>query len=160
MATNNGKKKNGGGKKGTGKSAKKKAGTGAKASENVGAQPLTAENGGRQDVAAEARHEAQAEANSADQVVGQSDGRQSTTNASTTPVAEQNRPDQSVPVADSMSQKSDDQSGQSYEDGVIRGLQEAILARMEKNGPVTDQMRRDVEANVYHDSLINWIKSF
>ncbi|MBQ7679104.1 MAG: alpha-amylase [Butyrivibrio sp.] len=120
------------GKKGAGKSAKKKAGTGAKASENVGAQPLTAENGGRQ----------------------------STTNASTTPVAEQNRPDQSVPVANSMSQKSDDQSGHSYEDGVIRGLQEAILARMEKNGPVTDQMRRDVEANVYHDSLINWIKSF
>ena len=48
----------------------------------------------------------------------------------------------------------------SFEDGVIKGLQEAILARMEKNGPVTDQMRRDVENNVYHDSLINWIKSF
>ncbi len=48
----------------------------------------------------------------------------------------------------------------SYEDGVIKGLQEAVLARMEKNGPITDQMRRDVEANVYHDSLINWIKSF
>ncbi len=48
----------------------------------------------------------------------------------------------------------------SFDDGVIRGLQEAVLARMEKNGPVTDQMRRDVEANVYHDSLINWIKSF
>ncbi|MBO6214585.1 MAG: alpha-amylase, partial [Lachnospiraceae bacterium] len=47
-----------------------------------------------------------------------------------------------------------------YEEGIIRGLQEAILARMEKNGPVTDQMRRDVENNVYHDSLINWIKSF
>ncbi len=31
---------------------------------------------------------------------------------------------------------------------------------MEKNGPVTDQMRRDVENNVYHDSLITWIKSF
>lgn len=47
-----------------------------------------------------------------------------------------------------------------YEDGVIKGLQEAVLARMEKNGPITDQMRRDVENNVYHDSLINWIKSF
>ena len=44
--------------------------------------------------------------------------------------------------------------------GKIAGLQEAILAIMEKNGPVTDQMRRDVEANVYHDSLIAWIKSF
>lgn len=51
-------------------------------------------------------------------------------------------------------------SSLSYEDGVIRGLQEAVLARMEKNGPITDQMRRDVENNVYHDSLINWIKSF
>ena len=39
-------------------------------------------------------------------------------------------------------------------------VQEAILAIMEKNGPVTDQMRRDVAANVYHDSLITWIKSF
>ncbi|MCR5357545.1 MAG: alpha-amylase [Lachnospiraceae bacterium] len=48
----------------------------------------------------------------------------------------------------------------SYEDGIIKGLQEAVLARMEKNGPITDQMRRDVENNVYHDSLINWIKSF
>lgn len=47
-----------------------------------------------------------------------------------------------------------------FEAGKIAGLQEAILAIMEKNGPVTDQMRRDVEANVYHDSLINWIKSF
>lgn len=47
-----------------------------------------------------------------------------------------------------------------YEEGKIAGLQEAILAIMEKNGPVTDQMRRDVEANVYHDSLIAWVKSF
>lgn len=53
-----------------------------------------------------------------------------------------------------------DQPGRSFEDGVIKGLQEAVLARMEKNGPITDQMRRDVEDNVYHDSLINWIKSF
>ncbi len=47
-----------------------------------------------------------------------------------------------------------------FEKGKIAGLQEAILAIMEKNGPVTDQMRRDVEANVYHDSLIAWVKSF
>ncbi len=49
---------------------------------------------------------------------------------------------------------------QDFENGRIAGLQEAILAIMEKNGNVTDQMRRDVEANVYHDSLIAWIKSF
>ena len=47
-----------------------------------------------------------------------------------------------------------------YEDGVIAGLHEAIIARMEKNGFVTDQMRRDVYNNTHHDSLINWIKSF
>lgn len=48
----------------------------------------------------------------------------------------------------------------SFERGKIAGLQEAILAIMEKNGPVTDQMRKDVMDNVYHDSLINWVKSF
>lgn len=45
-------------------------------------------------------------------------------------------------------------------EGKIAGLQEAILAIMEKNGYVTDQMRKDVLDNVYHDSLINWVKSF
>lgn len=47
-----------------------------------------------------------------------------------------------------------------FEKGKIAGLQEAILAIMSKNGPVTDQMRNDVMNNVHHDSLINWIKSF
>lgn len=49
---------------------------------------------------------------------------------------------------------------EAFEKGKIAGLQEAILAIMEKNGPVTDQMRRDVMNNVYHDSLITWVKSF
>ena len=47
-----------------------------------------------------------------------------------------------------------------FERGKIAGLQEAILAIMEKNGNVTDRMRQDVYDNVYHDSLINWVKSF
>ena len=47
-----------------------------------------------------------------------------------------------------------------FERGRIAGLQEAIIAIMEKYGPVTDQMRKDVTDNVYHDSLITWIKSF
>lgn len=47
-----------------------------------------------------------------------------------------------------------------YQRGIIAGLQEAIIARMEKNGCVTDQMRQDVYNNNHHDSLINWIKSF
>ena len=53
-----------------------------------------------------------------------------------------------------------DKEKEAFEKGKIAGLQEAILATMEKNGPLTDQMRRDVANNVYHDSLINWIKSF
>jgi hypothetical protein len=49
---------------------------------------------------------------------------------------------------------------EAFEKGKIAGLQEAIIAIMEKNGCVTDQMKRDVYDNVYHDSLITWIKSF
>ncbi len=49
---------------------------------------------------------------------------------------------------------------EAFEKGRIAGLQEAILAIMSKNGPVTDQMRRDVTDNVYPDSLLNWVKSF
>ena len=47
-----------------------------------------------------------------------------------------------------------------YEEMTVEELQAAIIARMEKNGPVTDRMRRDVFENVYHNSLVNWIKSF
>ena len=61
-----------------------------------------------------------------------------------------------APAAEQPSQADAD----SFEKGRIAGLQEAILAIMEKNGPVTDQMRRDVINNTHHDSLINWVKSF
>ena len=53
-----------------------------------------------------------------------------------------------------------DADTEDFKKGRIAGLQEAILAIMEKNGPVTDQMRRDVMENTHHDSLIRWIKSF
>ncbi len=56
-------------------------------------------------------------------------------------------------------EKPEDQP-EAFEKGRIAGLQEAILTIMEKNGPVTEQMKKDVTDNVYHDSLINWIKSF
>ncbi len=49
---------------------------------------------------------------------------------------------------------------EAFERGKIAGLQEAILAIMERNGNVTDRMRQDVYDNVYHDSLVNWVKSF
>ena len=48
----------------------------------------------------------------------------------------------------------------SYEDMTIEELQEAILERMRRNGPVTDQMKKDVAENVYHNSLVNRIRSF
>lgn len=48
----------------------------------------------------------------------------------------------------------------SYEEMTVEELQEAILEKMEKNGPVTDRMRQDVEENIWRDSLLNWVKSF
>ncbi len=66
----------------------------------------------------------------------------------------------SVKTADPKERNQDPAEKEAFEKGRIAGLQEAILAIMEKNGPVTDQMRRDVENNVYHDSLVTWIKSF
>jgi len=48
----------------------------------------------------------------------------------------------------------------SYEDMSVEELQEAILEKMRSNGPVTDYMLRTVRENVYHDSLVNWVKSF
>ena len=47
-----------------------------------------------------------------------------------------------------------------YEEMSVEELQEAILERMAKTGPVTDRMRKDVMENVWHNSLVNWIKSF
>ena len=50
--------------------------------------------------------------------------------------------------------------GKAYESMTIEELQEAILSKMEKNGPVTEQMLRSVQENVYLNSLLNWVKSF
>ncbi len=47
-----------------------------------------------------------------------------------------------------------------YGEMTVEELQECILAKMRKNGPLTEQMIRDVRENVYHNSLINWVNSF
>ena len=47
-----------------------------------------------------------------------------------------------------------------YEEMTVEELQQAVLQKLAKNGPVTDQMKKDVADNVYHDSLVNWAKSF
>lgn len=48
----------------------------------------------------------------------------------------------------------------SPEDMTVEELQAAILAKMAGNGPVTDQMKKTVDDNIWHDSLVNWLKSF
>ena len=46
------------------------------------------------------------------------------------------------------------------EEMTVGELQAAILAKMAGNGPVTDQMKKTVYDNIWHDSLVNWLKSF
>ena len=46
------------------------------------------------------------------------------------------------------------------EDMTVEELQASILSRMANNGPVTDQMKKTVYDNIWHDSLVNWLKSF
>lgn len=48
----------------------------------------------------------------------------------------------------------------SYEEMTVPELQACIIAKMAKNGPVTPEMKKSVMDNVYHDSLVNWVKSF
>ena len=48
----------------------------------------------------------------------------------------------------------------SPEDMTVDELQQAILAKMAGNGLVTDQMKKTVYDNIWHDSLVNWLKSF
>ncbi len=47
-----------------------------------------------------------------------------------------------------------------YEDMTVEQLQASILAKMAANGPVSERMRKDVTDNIWHDSLVNWVKSF
>lgn len=47
-----------------------------------------------------------------------------------------------------------------YEQMSVEQLQAVILAKMERNGNVTEKMRREVKDNIWHDSLVNWAKSF
>lgn len=47
-----------------------------------------------------------------------------------------------------------------YEEMTVEELQEAILGKMRKNGPVTDYMLGTVRENTHHGSLVSWVKSF
>ncbi len=46
------------------------------------------------------------------------------------------------------------------DDMTVPELQAAIINKMAKNGPVNDQMKKTVTDNIWHDSLVNWFKSF
>ena len=48
----------------------------------------------------------------------------------------------------------------SYEEMTVEELQEAILEKMHRNGPVTEYMLGTVRENTHRGSLINWVKSF
>lgn len=48
----------------------------------------------------------------------------------------------------------------SPEDMTVEELQAGILAKMANNGQVTDPMKKTVYDNIWHDSLVNWLKSF
>ncbi len=74
-------------------------------------------------------------------------------------VSEESSKENILPESSSESEEAP-ASGKTFEEGKIAGLQEAILAIMESNGPVTDQMRNDVYQQTHYGSLINWIKSF
>ena len=47
-----------------------------------------------------------------------------------------------------------------YEEMSVEELQQAILEKMRKNGPVTDYMKGTVYENTHHGSLLNWVRSF
>ena len=49
---------------------------------------------------------------------------------------------------------------QAFDQMTIEELQIAVPDRMAQNGPVTDQMMKTITDNIYHDSLVNWIRSF
>ena len=46
------------------------------------------------------------------------------------------------------------------EEMTVGELQAAILAKMAGNGSVDDQMKKTVYDNIWHESLVNWLKSF
>ncbi len=47
-----------------------------------------------------------------------------------------------------------------YEEMTVEELQEAILGKMRKNGPVTEYMLGTVRENTHRGSLLSWVRSF
>ncbi len=67
---------------------------------------------------------------------------------------------ESVEKAEVVKEKITAVSDKPYEEMTVEELQAAILGKMRKNGPVTEQMKKDVTENVYRNSLLIWVRSF
>ena len=75
-----------------------------------------------------------------------------------------------VPVVDKVTEIAQEQAetkeekvldlNKPYEEMSIEELQASIIAKMAKNGPVTEDMKRTVDINVHHGSLLIWVRSF
>lgn len=81
-------------------------------------------------------------------------------NTANTAKAEENIREEEPKQTAEIKTDSDVKCNKAVEEMTVEELQEAILERMRRNGPVTEQMKRDVLENVYHNSLVTWIKSF
>lgn len=73
--------------------------------------------------------------------------------------AEENQPEEEEKQEEKMPQKAIDLN-KPYEEMSVEELQEAILEKMRRNGPVTDYMLGTVRENTHHGSLLNWVRSF
>lgn len=72
----------------------------------------------------------------------------------------ENYSDSIAPIKESQQEKMVVDCSKPYEEMSVEELQEAILEKMRKNGPVTEYMLGTVRENVWHQSLITWVKSF
>ena len=83
-----------------------------------------------------------------------------TASASSVPEAASTKEDTDRTPASAEKEPVNFDSNKAPEDMSIEELQAGILAKMATNGSVTDQMKKTVYDNIWHDSLVNWIKSF
>ncbi len=81
-------------------------------------------------------------------------------NAPETIPAEEARKSEETETALKTTDTAADESTKAYEDMTVEELQQAILSKMRKNGPITDYMLGTVRENTHHGSLLNWVKSF
>ncbi len=69
-------------------------------------------------------------------------------------------PDKAEPKAETKPEKVVVDWNKPYENMTIEELQEAILEKMRRNGPVTEYMLGTVRENTHHGSLVTWVRSF